>query len=150
MEKAFHNHIILGGLFEFLRIPHSQIPTFYCLPKTHKGPGPLSACPIVSGIGSIDTVLVRTHVLTLSSYIKDTGSFLRSIEGMQIPSGSLLVTLDVEALYNSIPHTKGVALVGEFLAQMGHDLGDLNKFVLGLLSFILEHNVPYSSRCRGW
>lgn len=77
----------------------------------------LSGCPIVSGNGNLtkkNSKLVDAvpspNVLTLSSYIQDTGNFLKNIENLNVPPTSLLVTIDVESLYSSIPITKGFLL----------------------------------------
>lgn len=118
--------------------------TFYWLPKTHKQANKLSGQPIVSGINNasilVDTVL-RPHVQALPSFIKDTSGFLRAIEQLQIPEGTLLITVDVKTLYNSIPHKKGITTIKSFLDQMSSDSADFNQFVLELLEFILAHNV---------
>lgn len=137
VDEAFSNQIISNTIFDFIRTPCTKVPTFYCLPKTHKKSGLLSARPIVSGVGNltenasklVDTVL-RPHVLTLSSYIQDTGNFLRNIENPHVPPTSLLVTIDLENLYNSIPHAKGVTVVAGFLPQMEEDSRGLNDFIL--------------------
>lgn len=49
-------------------------------------------------------VFLQPFVSQLASFIKDTKDFINKIEGMTIPETSSLVTLDVTALYTSIPH----------------------------------------------
>ena len=48
----------------------------------------------------------------IPSYIKDTADFLNSIRKIpKFPNGTLLVTMDVKALYTNIPQKYGVAAV---------------------------------------
>ena len=43
-------------------------------------------------------------VRKITSYIKDTTDFLKKLEGLgNLPSGTILATLDVTALYTNIP-----------------------------------------------
>lgn len=81
------------------------------------------------------------HTLeTLFSYVKDNISFLQMIDGLYIPEGAFLVTLDVECLYNSIPHDFGVQAALSFLEKTGDQSSTHNWFVLELLEFTLTHN----------
>lgn len=96
---------------DFIRTPFPRIPTFYTLPKVHK-PGKLTGRPIVSGSGSLkesaSTLVDRTlkpRVEVLPSFVKDTLHFLKIVDGLTVPPGSILVMVDIECLYNSIPHT---------------------------------------------
>eukprot|EP00061_Rhincodon_typus_P007507 g29270.t1 len=93
----------------------SCVGDFYCLPKIHKANTP--GCPTISGN--------RTQCENLSGYVKgilkpivqgtpsfchDTTDFLQklSIHG-PIKPGTILITMDVSALYTSIPHEDGIA-----------------------------------------
>lgn len=51
------------------------------------------------------------------------------------------MSLDVEALYCSIPHKSGLAVVKTFLGKSGTENLAYNEFVLELLDFILHNNV---------
>lgn len=44
----------------------------------------------------------------LLSYLKDILELLKVIEGLTIPPGAILVAIDIEVLYFSIPHQKGI------------------------------------------
>lgn len=125
VDDAFHSGIINKNNWKFIRTPLPRLSTFYCLPKVHK-PGPdLKGRPIISGSGNltegaskfVDCVL-RPHVETMFSYVKDTPSFLKFMDGLTAPVGSILVTIDIECLYNSIPHEWGVQVITTFLDQM--------------------------------
>ncbi|KAJ8038942.1 hypothetical protein HOLleu_16508 [Holothuria leucospilota] len=62
---------------------------------------------------------------------KDTDDFIRRIRDINvIPPGALLVTIDVVALYPSIPHTDGLQALGDFL----HECHLPTKVVSGILS----------------
>lgn len=67
-------------------------------------------------------------------------SFLQTIVGLSLPPGAFLVTIDIECLYNSIPHKLGIEVVKSYLDQMGTDSLLFNTFYLELLLFILPHN----------
>lgn len=69
------------------------------------------------------------HVRQLP-YVRDTLDLLKQIEGVAVPPDALLVTLDVEALYSSIPHEQGVRMVRSFLMEENHHARLFNDFVL--------------------
>ena len=51
-------------------------------------------------------------VKTMKSYVKDTSDFIRKLRTIdKVPKGSLLVSLDVRALYTNIPHSEGLKAV---------------------------------------
>ena len=55
-------------------------------------------------------------VRTIPSYIKDTTDFLMKVQSLtNLPSNTLLVTLDVSSLYTNIPHEEGIAACTEAL-----------------------------------
>lgn len=148
VDEAFHAGMIDKNNWKYMRAPSPRLSTFYCLPKIHK-PGPeLRGRPIVLGSSNltegaskfIDSIL-RPNVESLFSYVKDTLSFLRFIYGLTATAGSFLVIIDVECLYNSIPHDFGLKVISTFLNQMHPSQHPLNSFVLDLLKFILDHNV---------
>lgn len=100
--------------FEFLTVKFPVFSTFYALLKTHKNLKRPPGRPIVSGNGNLTeqaSQLVDRHlrpfVTSLFSYTKDTLDLLKQIEGLTVPPDALLVSLDVESLYCSIPHDRG-------------------------------------------
>lgn len=58
--------------FEFLRVDHAVIPTFYLLPKIHKRLTKPPGRPIVAGIGGLDVLVVTCDVESLYSNIRHT------------------------------------------------------------------------------
>lgn len=63
--------------------------------KTHKQTGPITGRPVVSGPNNLTQnasklvdVDLRPHVQTLPLYIKDTTSFLKAVEQLNIPDGN--------------------------------------------------------------
>lgn len=77
------------------------------------------------------------HILWLHSYVWDTFNIFDDIKEIQIPLGSLLVAIDIKALYSSTHHKQGVRTVRSFLKEQDHTTSALNKFVLKLLWLIL-------------
>lgn len=92
--------------------------TFYSLPKVHKGYSPLKGRPIVSGVNNltqncgtyIDTIL-RPFVQALPSYTRDTTDLIQRLDGVTIDEDWWLASVDIEALYTSIPHSQGLDAV---------------------------------------
>lgn len=115
LSQALADNIIDNKLKKYLSIEHPTVPVLYILPKVHKSLIDPPGWPIVSGRGSIlsniakfiDQIL-RPHVLSMKSYIRDTGDFLEKLSKLTIPKGTLLVTFDVVSLYTSIIHKKGL------------------------------------------
>lgn len=106
--------VIDRDTLEFLKVIHPRLSTFYTLPETHKHMTRPPGLPIVSSNGNLTESVsqlvdrhLRTYLTSLFSYTKDTLNLLKHIEGLSVPQDALLVSLDVEALYRSIPHDRG-------------------------------------------
>ncbi|CAJ0947473.1 unnamed protein product, partial [Ranitomeya imitator] len=133
LGKAKTDRLISEEELSFLLPRHPVMATFYALPKVHKCLDPLRGRPIVSGIGSIgqnigiylDDVL-RPFVLSLPSYIRDTMDLLRKLEGISLEPGTLLASIDVEALYSSIPHDCDIRGVRHFISARGRQFNAHN------------------------
>ncbi|XP_033121407.1 uncharacterized protein LOC117120505 [Anneissia japonica] len=113
--------------------------TFYLLPKIHKQDNP--GRPIISGIGTltegiskyVDRIL-RPFATSANSYIKDTTDFLCKLQDIEnLPQGTLLATMDVEALYSNIPHEDGLQAISDTVT-------DNTELICKLTNFILSHN----------
>lgn len=97
---------------------------FYALPKLHKKAHPPPGRPIVSGIGGptekigmfVDDAL-RPLVTSLPSYLRDTLHILQALEDLVVPPETILITLDIEALYSSIPHRSGLQIIEKFFSS---------------------------------
>ena len=93
----------------------SKPARFYILPKVHKTGCP--GRPIVSAVGSPTEGLselvdhfIQPFVPNIPSYIRDTQDFLDKLHALcPLPAESILCTIDVTALYPSIPHDDGLA-----------------------------------------
>ena len=145
--SAFTDALIDKQTYEFLNIPFPREPIFYSIPKIHKNKQNPPGRPIISGIGSITENTSRfvdfflmPHVMSLPSYVKDTIDLLRKLDGLTISKDALFVTIDVEALYSSIPHDKGLKTVGTFLMEIDHREWKFQRLIISFLSFILKHN----------
>ncbi|CAJ0944101.1 unnamed protein product [Ranitomeya imitator] len=144
---AFEKKVIDINERDYLIPSHPVVATFYCLPKVHKGINPLKGRPIVSGIDSltqklglyIDRIL-RPFVISLSSYIRDTTDLLLKLDQITLDEDMRLCSIDVEALYSSIPHNKGVMAVDYYLSTRGRQYYEHNRFVIQALEFCLTRN----------
>ncbi|XP_053555834.1 olfactory receptor 10C1-like [Bombina bombina] len=112
--------------FSFLYQQYPIIPVFYVIPKLHKNLQCPPGRPIVAGIGSITENIgnyvdhfLRPFLNTLPSYIKDTGDLLKKLDGIKVSTETLLVSLDVEGLYSSIPHKEGLKAAEHYLDSRG-------------------------------
>ena len=150
--KEVVNGLFTRGLIdrhskEFLTPQHPKIARFYLLPKIHK-PG-CPGRPIVSSSGaptenisSFVDFFLKPCVSRISSYIRDTTDFLNKLRALpQLPTGSLLVTLDASSLYTNIPHNEGITACEEalnsreLLIPPTADLCRLIKLILSANSF---------------
>ena len=118
---------------------------FYILPKIHKSgvPGrPVCSCSssLTENISIIVDWFVKPLLPTIPSYIKDTNEFLHRLRGLgQLPANALLVTLDVVALYPSIPHDGGLEALSCFLREnLFSDV--VTRGILDLARFVLTRN----------
>ncbi|XP_078524891.1 vomeronasal type-2 receptor 1-like [Lissotriton helveticus] len=79
--------------------------------------------PIVSGIGSIleplskfSDAFLRPLVQGTNTYLKDTKSVLQLLQNLDFdPNSQLLLSLDVESLYMSLPHDETINIIEEVL-----------------------------------
>lgn len=115
VTKAFLESLIDKKTCEYLTVETPKLPTLYSLPKVHKNMQTPPGRPIVSGNrcltepeSKVVDDYLQPHVKSLVSYIQDTADLLRSLDGICVLEGVWLVAIDVEALYNSIPHEMGV------------------------------------------
>uniref|UniRef100_A0A8C5M1L9 Reverse transcriptase domain-containing protein n=1 Tax=Leptobrachium leishanense TaxID=445787 RepID=A0A8C5M1L9_9ANUR len=133
--------------YRFLKTDKPVIATFYALPKVHKNLEKPPGRPIVSGIGNltqncsqyIDQIL-QNLVKTLPSYLRDTKQLLQIMNNFTFPKEAWLCSLDVEALYSSIPHMEGLLHMKLALQESGEFTEEFITFIEELLAFILKHN----------
>ena len=104
--------------------------------------------PIVSGIGTL-TEYVSAFVdrerqpllANIPSYIKDTTDFLNKLSRFNnLPDNTILITLDVTALYSNIPHNDGIGACKKHLDRRALSTTS-SEDICQLIKFILENNV---------
>ena len=127
----------------------SRVPIFYGLPKIHKIFNhfpPLR--PIVSHIGSatynlskfIDSFL-KYQARRCNSFIRDSKDFLKKIKNIgRLPEKSILVTMDVSALYTNIDHDEGADACYEKLETRKKKRVS-SSCLKQLIKVVLENNV---------
>lgn len=145
-EEALMAGIIDKSLKEYLNVDHPTTPVIYCLPKIHKSLVSPPGRPIVAGSGSIFNPLaiffnkiLRRHVITTKSYIKDTPDFLRKIHDISDVEHNILVSFDVANLYTSINHQRGIEKITNILIQT-KCTNECVTFLLGHLEIVLTEN----------
>lgn len=124
MKFASEEGLLSKHELEHLKINDNNIPTFYIIPKVHKSLREPPGRPIVSAIrGPLEWVgkyldgMLKSMVVDLQSYVKDTRYVLASITKIKLEEDILLVGIDVESLYTSIPHEWGIKAVDYFLEK---------------------------------
>ncbi|XP_053571215.1 uncharacterized protein LOC128661075 [Bombina bombina] len=145
LNKARKNGIISKKEFDYLYIKFPKIPVFYYIPKSYKNMEDPPGRPIISGIGSIaehignyvDSYL-KPFVSSLPTFVQDTTDLLRQLDGIEVDEETLLVSLDVEALYSSIPHSLGIAAAQHFLESRDENV----KSVVGDFPSLVARRDP--------
>ena len=129
-------------------LPTSPVPGRLCFhPKVHKQGNP--GRPIISGNGTVTEKLstfVDFHLTRymscnfIPSYIKDTTDFLNAIRKIpKLPDDTLLVAMNVKALYTNIPHKDGIAAVQTTLNRNNVNT-TLTRWILRSIECILTNN----------
>ncbi|XP_069494653.1 uncharacterized protein [Ambystoma mexicanum] len=145
LEMAEENEWISEKTKDFLTQKFPQTPHLYLLPKIHKSLLNPPGRPIVAATNSIlqplgiyiDTILqpiIQKH----HTYIKDTTHFLNRLANIQLEEHDLLVTIDVNSLYTSIPHCLGKQAVDWLLLQE-EEIGACKEWIMMLLDFIAQN-----------
>ena len=135
--------------FDFLTQDPKKVRTqqLYFLTKIHKDP--VAYRPIVSGSSGpteaiskfIDYVL-KPIVERQTSYVPDSGSFIRHMETRCFPRKAKLVTIDVSSLYTNIPQEEGISscLRAIFLHYQ-------NPFLVSICRVFLHHILKNNVFC---
>ena len=83
---------------------------------------------------------LKPLLANIPSYIKDTTDFLSKLSRFDnLPDSAILVTLDVTALYSSIPHDDGIGVCKKYLDRRTL-LTTSSEDICQLTKFILENN----------
>ena len=102
----------------------------------------------MSGIGTLTEYVsafdyreLQPLLANIPSYIKDTIDFLNKLSRIDnIPDNTILVTLDVTALYSSILHNDGIGACKKYLDRRT-PLTTSSEDICQLINFMLENNV---------
>ena len=122
MNEGLNNNIINQQEYNAINPQDKDLARFYCNFKVHKeyehkkAPKPRA---IISGSGSLTenaSLFFQQHIQEVSyshpSYLQDTPDFLRQIDninsGSELPSNTMLVSMDAIALYDNIPNKEGI------------------------------------------
>ena len=133
----------------YLYNQNPRTPTFYTLPKIHKGKSPPPGRPIVSAnnsptekISSFVDFFLNPTIPFLKSYIKDTTHFLQQIKNINsLPANTLLATLDVTSLYTNIPNKEGLKAAAKTLGKYRPGAKHpQNQSLIQLLDLVLTRN----------
>ena len=135
--------------YEYLYIKNPCTALFYLLPKIHKGITPPPGRPILSAndcpterISEFVDFFLRPLVEKLRSYIRDTTDLIIKLAALGTPPPNcLLVTLDVEALYPSIPIFKGMRAIWPMLSTSRPNAQNpTNTSIMRLMELVLRKN----------
>ena len=78
---------------------------------------------------------------SVRSYIKDTNHFLQKIQSLgNIPEDAILCTIDVVALYPSIPHDEGLGVLRKALDSRA-DRSVSTDSLMDLAEVVLKNNM---------
>ncbi len=105
--------------------------------------------PVVSGCGTPTEKLsefvdhyLQPMMSNIPSYIQDTADFIRRIRGYTGDTrDTILVTIDVVALYPSIPISDGIDVVKRFLDTFPTDCPLDRDTLCNAISLVLENNI---------
>ena len=135
------------------------------LPKIHKQNNP--GRPVISfidcntsNISQFVDYHLQDHVQKLPSYVKDTTDFINKIKDLDVPSNSILVTMDVSALYTNIPNNEGIDAVRNTLLKANIPVSlitviqtfltlilTLNNFVFNGLHYLQKKGCAMGTKC---
>ena len=116
MNRFKKRNLLSKKLADGLKSVNAKTPKFYISPKIHKENNP--GRPVINSINCHTSEISRFadhHLQPLvrefPSHIKDTKDFINKIDNFDVPPNSLLVTMDVNLLYTSIPNNERIASV---------------------------------------
>lgn len=133
VDLVYLNNLISSKTHEILKVKLAITLTFYALLKMHKCTRDPPGRPIFSDIDSlthkaskiIDNYL-RPHVEPLPCFLKDTIHLLTILDNTHVTDDTILASIDVEALYSSIPHDKGLLIYASFLRERSNEYHKYN------------------------
>ncbi|XP_077137512.1 uncharacterized protein LOC143803305 [Ranitomeya variabilis] len=147
IDFHFQTGTIDSKMRDFLIKKDPITPIFYVLPKIHKRLNKPPGRPIVSLTDSVLSPLsmvlekiLTPLVKTTRSFVLDTNDFIQVIRSLgPMSSSSLLITWDVNSLYTSIVHEKGMAATDRLLSDNKVDF-KIRHLCADLLGLVLKEN----------
>ena len=143
LSNCVSNGLIPPATHLQLTTKSPRLPTLYLLPKIHKANNP--GRPIISACGGptekisfVDHVL-KPHVTSLPSHVKDTTHFLNHLSTLDVPDNHFLMTIDVSSLYTNIPHNEGIDACRKYLSTRTIEEPP-TWLIINLLRYILTLN----------
>ena len=137
-------------LYSYLRDGprHSRIPQFYGIPKIHKKYSKLPPMrPIVSQTSSILSATAQfiDHILqplaqSYPDYVQNSTALSLTLQDLSVPDHAILVSIDVESLYPSIPQSQ---CLDRIYTEM-HNHSHLFAFDPNLIIRLLYININYN------
>ena len=128
-----------------LIVPEPRTSRFYMLPKIHKPLNPgrpiVSACSCpTENISSFLHDIFMPIVEHLSTYVKDTNHALNIFNNFNFNgSQPKIFTMDISALYTSIPNNDAILAVKHFLGRRPNPYFD-TEIILRLTELVLNLN----------
>lgn len=143
-------------IYDRITTPNPRTPAFYHNPKVHKDNTHLGippGRPIISGngcatekISAFIDLCLNPLVPKIPSFVRDSTHFItllqQHVRNADCHRHTLLVTLDVTALYTIIPHEEGIEAVRELIRHHRSTVrGDLQiRTITTLLRMVLQMN----------
>ena len=151
IESLRKSKLIDDKTADMLTETQPKTPKFYTTPKIHKPNNP--GRPVISSINChtarisqyIDYHL-QDHAKRLSSYIKDTTDFINKTKDLEIPTGSILVTMDVSALYTNIPNNEGITSIRQSLIKENSSIKHMTVILTFLRLILTLNNFKFNDK----
>lgn len=143
--------------FKYLnpRLHPIKTPEFYHIAKVHKEKseiGTYKGRPIISGISSpterisqfVDYFL-NPIAQDQETYLKDSKSLIQILESTNIPQNSILVTGDIESMYNNLLQSPAISIIQTAFEKEVYRKYDIKrpdtKYITGLFELVIRNNV---------
>ena len=114
-SKMYYNKLLPTG-------NSSPAPRFYGLPKIHKANCPMH--PIVSASGTATyqlakflTKILQRYTGITPTFVKDSKGFSEYLRSVEIGTNEELVSLDISALFTSIPVPTALEVINRLLTE---------------------------------
>ena len=144
LRKLKKNGHLDNGVYENIYPKGSQLARIYGLPKMHKDREPNSAPPfrpIISPIGTYNYNLAKYLCRLLTPHIPtdycatDTFTFVQDSQSLSM-SRKLMVSFDVESLFNNIPLEECIDLAVNYISEGNPEIKLINNWFIRQRAFI--------------